>query len=199
MKKLLFAIGLFAALSMGRAVAAESQFFYSGDGYVAAGKTETLASDDGFDFAVSPFNTPSSIQITIDDFASNPSGPFTFFSVWLTAPAGSALSVGTYTGLGLAPFKSPGINVAGNNRSVNSVYGSSFNILAIDFDPFGVLSSLAVDFIQRDEGGSLGTTFGGLRYRSDVPLASPVPEPSSALLFLLGMAAVTVGLKRRRI
>jgi hypothetical protein len=199
MIKLLMTCCLYACTlsTFAQAGPVESQLFYTGDGYVAAGKTETLSSSAGFQFLASPYNTRSSVQITVDNFVSNPGGPFTHFSLWLTVGPGSELHIGKYENVDLAPFRSPGLSFAGNNRGVSSVYGSNFEILAIGYDAQGAVSTLAADFTQFDEGGFLGTTSGSLRYRSDIPIAA-VPEPTSVLLLLIGIVVITARVRGLR-
>lgn len=171
--------------------ASPSFLHYSGDSYVAAGLIETVSSPEGFTFAPSVYNTRSSIQIEISNFAIEPDpNLWKYFSLWLTSFPGSELSIGTYTDVGIAPPEFPGLNFTANHRGIGFAYeGSSFRILDIAFGNNDEVSSLAVDFIQADYNGQLGrdgSTLGSLRYQSNIPLS--IPEPTSYALVVLALA-----------
>lgn len=168
------------------ASATPSYLYYTGDGYVAGGKTDTISSLDGFDFSVDPFGT-NALTISINDFATNPVlQTAQWFLFMLSAPSGLDLQVGTYENATRAPFQafdSPGLWFAGNGRGSNQITGN-FRILDIVFEN-NALSTLAVDFMQNEENGYSGQTYGSLRYQSAIPLTT-IPEPST--LALLGVA-----------
>ena len=180
------------------AISSDSVLFYTGNGYVAAGLTENIKSSDGFSFTLSEFNTVSTLEIFVNNFAteSNPE-KFKSFILWLTAPLGEQLSAGTYLNVGAAPFEFPGLNFSGNNRGVSFVTGSFFKIQEIGFSGSGVLETLSVDFRQIDEGGFLGQTSGSLRFHSDVAVSS-VPEPSTAANLCAGLMALGIVTRIRR-
>lgn len=90
------------------------------------------------------------------------------------APAGSALVPGAYPAAARYPFQSPlgaGLSMAGNGRGCNQLLGW-FRILEYRVDAAGVVSRLAVDFVQNCEitGPPL---YGSLRIDSRRPLAVP--------------------------
>lgn len=177
------------------ASATPSYLYYTGDGYVANGKTDTISSLDGFDFSVNAFST-NTLSLYIHDFATNPV-PHTaqWFLFMLSAPSGLDLQVGNYEDATRAPFQafgSPGLWFAGNGRGSNQITGN-FRILDIAFEN-NALSTLAVDFVQNEENGYLGQTYGSLRYQSAIPLGT-IPEPS--ILALLGVA-LCAGIAFRR-
>jgi hypothetical protein len=163
--------------------------YYTGNGYVAGGRTDTISSDNGFRFSVNSFGT-NAVEFFINDFATNPDFQHTqFFDLDLAAPAGTPLHVGVFSDATRYPFQapsSPGLWFAANGRGDNQDTGF-FDILEISFDG-NELASLAVDFVQNDENGFLGQTSGRLRYNSTVPLFAVVPEPST--LALLALAVV---------
>lgn len=67
-----------------------------------------------------------------------------------------------------------------------------FNVLQAVYDTNGQVVSFAVDFLQYDEGGLSAWNMGSIRYNS------AVPEPSSIVLLLCGLATVGLGRKRTR-
>jgi hypothetical protein len=181
---------LFLSLLSSFASATPSYLYYTGNGYVAGGKTDTISSLDGFDFSVNSFGA-NALSIYINDFATNPDFQTTqFFLVMLSAPSGLDLQVGTYADATRAPFQefgSPGLWFAGNGRGSNQITGG-FRILDIAFQN-NTLSTLAVDFMQNEENGYLGQTYGSLRYQSAIPLTT-IPEPSTLALLCIAFGAV---------
>jgi len=191
---------LFAAILCAASSALGASFlFYTGNGYVAGGNTDTVSSLDGFEFLVFP-SSHTQAWFFIDDFATNPVfQDAQFFSVFLDAPSGSDLHVGDYPNATRAPFEAPGVPglwFAANGRGDNEITGS-FRILDIGFNPAGEIATLAVDFIQNDENGFLGQSRGSLRYNSDIPI-TVVSEPSTLAVALLLLAAFVYRAPRRR-
>ena len=147
---------------------------------------------------LSEFNTASTVEIFVNNFAIEPNPEkFKSFVLWLTASPGEQLSAGTYLNVGTAPIEFPGLNFSGNNRGVSFVAGSSFTIQEIAFSGSGVVETLAVDFIQMDESGFLGQTSGSLRFHSDVAV-STVPEPSATANLCAGLLALGIVTLLRR-
>ena len=198
MRNILFGLAIALACATSSATAAiANQLAYSGDGYVAGGKTDTVSSLDGFDFTVSQSDRHS-LSFYINDFASNPDFQDTqFFMLMLAAPSNTELQAGLYQGASRAPFQGaqePGLWFAGNGRGSNQITGE-FRILEITFDG-DRLASLAVDFVQNEENGYLGQTVGSLRYQSMMPL-SPVPEASAFTMALIALGGVVTVCRRR--
>jgi len=100
------------------------------------------------------------------------------------------------------PFNSPtrpGLNISGNGRGNNELSGW-FKVLEIEYGTGGNISKFAVDFRQYDENLTMSgpSLYGSLRFNSSIPI-TPVPEPSTALLLLAGVAMVarTAGRRNR--
>ena len=117
---------------------------------------------------------------------------------------GQPLHVGMYTHAQRFPFNSPtkpGINIDGAGRGNNTESGW-FDVLQISYDAQGNLDKFAVDFKQFDESNTEIGLYGSLRFNSDIPVhLSAVPEPTTDLMLLLGLAGVAaaaVSAKRRR-
>jgi hypothetical protein len=165
--------------------------YYTGNGYTAGGRTDTISSDNGFQFSVNSFGT-NAAEFFISDFATNPDFQHTqFFILDLAAPAATSLHVGLFSGATRFPFQAPsdpGLWFAANGRGDNQDTGF-FEILELSFGS-NQLTSLAVNFVQNDENGFLGQTSGRLRYNSDVPLFAVVPEPGTSALLALGVVCV---------
>ncbi len=202
MKKylLIFLFSLLPSL----ALAAPSYLYYSGDGSVADGRTETISSLDGYDFFVLYWSNRNTIDIWINDDETNPD-VFSrrYFRLSLSAPSGADLQIGNYENATRWPFQafdSPGLDFSADGPSNNQLTGS-FRILDIGFDG-DILATLAVDFVQNDENGYAGQTYGSLRYNSTIPLnkgrPNTVPEPSP-LALLVTAAGAALTLRRRQV
>ncbi|NRR28757.1 PEP-CTERM sorting domain-containing protein [Oxalobacteraceae bacterium] len=108
---------------------------------------------------------------------------------------GQPLHVGLYNNATRFPFNSPtkpGMDISGNGRGNNQSSGW-FNVLDIAYGQNGNIDRFAVDFRQFDETqNQTGTSlYGSLRFNSAIPL-TPVPEPTTVLLLIGGLAALGV-------
>lgn len=114
---------------------------------------------------------------------------------------GQALQVGYYDRATRFPFNSPtrpGLDISGNGRSNNTLYGW-FNVLEISYGATGQLESFAVDFRQYDEarGPNGPSLYGSLRFNSDIAI-NPVPEPATYAMLAGGLAIVGFAARRRK-
>jgi hypothetical protein len=75
---------------------------------------------------------------------------------------------------------------AGEGRG-NDIDTGWFNVLAVT-QSGGVITSMAVDFVQYDEGDVNNWVRGAFRYNS----AIPVPEPCVSALLAIGLLVTTV-------
>lgn len=117
---------------------------------------------------------------------------------------GNRLEVGLYDNATRFPFNSPtrpGMSISGNGRG-NNTLGGWFDVLDVDYENLGIVSTLAVDFRQfgesEDQTGS--SLYGSLRFNSDLPityLTSPVPVPAAVWLFGSGLVFMTSVARRR--
>jgi hypothetical protein len=175
-----------------------SSLHYYGDGYVANGSSETVTSDLGYDFSLNSTPSRNNVSFVIDNFASVDPADAQWYLLYFAAPLGTDLAVGTYSDATRAPFQLPdvpGLWFAGNGRGSNSITGS-FSVLDISFSG-DTLTSLAVDFVQNEEDGYLGQSFGSLRYHSLVPITTAVPEPATAFLMAAGLCGALIRRTRR--
>lgn len=90
--------------------------------------------------------------------------------------------------------QSPGLDFSGQSRGDNDLSGW-FRVLQCDLNASGNVASYAVDFMQYDELATYAWNYGSLRYNSDIPI-TPIPEPTTSTLLLLGM--LVIGSYRRR-
>jgi len=151
--------------------------------WVGLGESITLRPEDGFAFSTQAErlqpnpNSPDYINAFIDDFQSNTDFQKTrFFSLTVSTQSEAGLIPGTYSGATrYADPSAPVLDFWGNGRSNNTSTGS-FTISEISYHFDGSLSSLAVDFLQYDEGDLNNWIKGALRFHSSVPIAL-TPEP----------------------
>jgi hypothetical protein len=123
-----------------------------------------------------------SVNFSADGYA------FTLVGPSLTVP-----TAGYYSNATRWPFQGsgPGMAFTAPGRGDNMLTGY-FNVLQAVYDTNGQVVSFAVDFLQYDEGGLSAWNMGSIRYNS------AVPEPSSIVLLLCGLATVGLGRKRTR-
>ncbi|GGX96885.1 PEP-CTERM sorting domain-containing protein [Massilia dura] len=159
--------------------------------------------DQGIFFSSANYGTAESgVQISYDggdswtfQFAAPSYNPVT------NTNDGQALQAGFYDRATRFPFNSPtrpGLDVSGNGRGNNRLYGW-FNVLEISYGVTGDLESFAVDFRQYDEAnGPYGPSlYGSLRFNSDIAI-NPVPEPATYAMLAGGLALVGFAARRRR-
>ena len=120
-----------------------------------------------------------------------------YWLLQLTVPDGTQFETGTYQSSTEAPnVSAPSMALGGNHRG-GSFQTGTFDILGLAYDPYGAVSSLAVDFFVYDNIELDGWNSGQIRINSDVPVAA-VPEPSTYFLMAAGMVCIFSRLWRQR-
>src|SRR5262249_6749010 len=89
----------------------------------------------------------------------------------------------------------PGLWFAANGRGSNEITGS-FRVLDVSFASDNTITSLAVDFLQNDEDGLLGQSYGSFRYQSNVPITT-IPVPPTQAVAIRGVLVVALMLRRQ--
>jgi hypothetical protein len=116
-------------------------------------------------------------------------------------PFGAILGVGNYIGVRF-PFNSDhfsGFDWSGFGRASNTLT-AFWNVLEAVYDTNGLLTTVAIDFIQYEDtwdeldlttliANRYSSSFGSYRYNSTIPVNTTgllgIPEPSSAMLISL--------------
>lgn len=204
----LFTIFVLLAVSSFANAAFILSFEGSPDSWVGRGESFTVTPDDGYLFSVnSSVSWDNSLHFQIAS-KNSPFGPdwdpisgdeYHYWHLDLSAPDGATLGTGLYTNTARWPFMSAdqaGLTFSGDHRGDNQD-GGFFNILDIDFDSSGILTSIAVDFTQYGENNPDWWLHGSLRFNSDVPLATSVPEPGTLLLIMMGLLGLVASRKHR--
>jgi PEP-CTERM motif len=147
-------------------------------------------------------NYAQGVSISYDGFPP----PGSYFGDWYYFDFSGArnnpqpLHTGLYQNAVRFPFNDtqPGLSFSGNGRG-NNTLGGWFNVLEIAYGQNGGIDRFAVDFRQFDESESQRgpSTYGSLRYNSDIPIAA-VPEPETYAMMGLGLAALAFVARRRR-
>jgi uncharacterized membrane protein YgcG len=168
------ALHLLVSLQPAKATTSLS-FLSSPYSYIGLGETLNASLDDGFEISVS--GDPS---ITLGFTIARPwmpDGVNRYWNLYVAAPQGETLAVGSYANATRWPFQlatAPGLDFSGNHRGNNRLTGS-FDILELSYSVEGI-SSVAIDFLQYDEEGLNGWIKGALRYNSAISVAL-TPEP----------------------
>jgi len=89
----------------------------------------------------------------------------------LATAGGGPLQVGAYDNAVRAPFHGTqnGVELSGAGRGCNQIVGR-FDVLALETDAQGKISTLAVDFEQHCESVQSPPLYGSLRINSSLPL-----------------------------
>jgi len=185
---------VFLCLLSGQALAATIlDFEASPQSWVGRGQSFTVTPGDGYLFS-SSVGWNDSLHFNIDGLNS-PFGPdwdplsgeeYHYWRLDLSAPNGQPLELGKYENTARWPFQGPnqpGLTFWGDHRGDNRDSGF-FEVLEISFSAIGQINHFAVDFTQYGEENPDWWLHGQLRYNSDIPLPSSVPEPSTLLLML---------------
>lgn len=91
-----------------------------------------------------------------------------WWSIVLAAPRGDTLRPGVYRDAERAPLRTgraPGLDVSGNGRGCNEVFGQ-FTVEQIEVDPTGSVSVLDAQFTQRCERATAPRLRGTVRFRA---------------------------------
>jgi hypothetical protein len=123
------------------------------------------------------------------------------FATPYSALSPQELITGHYSGATRHPFNSgtePGLSVNGNCRGYNRSIGW-FTVLEVSYDTSFDLVSFAADFAQYglDQPDRPSELFGSIRFNSSIPLATNVPEPSTASLVVAGLVGLWAQRSRR--
>ena len=113
--------------------------------WVGAG--QTLSFSNGITASASSDNRVVGVSVYSGDH---------WFYLDLAAPVGQALAVGTYTGATRYPFNDtnePGLSFSGDGRGCNTLTGT-FEIVDIEFGPYGYVQKLRANWEQHCEGGT---------------------------------------------
>ena len=114
--------------------------------------------------------------------AADPATPVRPWQIFLAAPTGSSLGVGTYANTLLQPTAAnPGLNVFKSVGCGDST--GSFTILELEVAADGTVTRLAMDFQQRCQ-HSDPVLYGGIRINSDIPYTPNPPVIGPAFLQL---------------
>lgn len=175
----------------------------SPDSWVGRGESFTVTPDDDYLFSVNnAIHRDNSLHFQIAS-KNSPFGPdwdpisgdeYHYWLLDISAPDGEKPGVGLYENTARWPFVNAGqagLTFLGDHRGDNQDSGF-FNILAIDFDPSGILTSIAIDFTQYGENNLDWWLHGSLRFNSDIPVRTSVPEPGAFLLIMIGMVGLLV-------
>lgn len=172
------------------------KFESSPTSYVGQGESVYVTAEDGFLFEAS-VNYYKAVNFNINNWATDPDN-YQYWSLSFVQEGGMSLTPGTYTnaiGYPLHPILGTQMDFSGNGRGNNTLLGE-FTVLEAKYNSWGELTSFAVDFVQYDGGDPNDWATGQLRYNSLVPL-TPVPEPSSAAMCMIGSLILLVRQRRR--
>ncbi|MFE9680787.1 hypothetical protein [Streptomyces sp. NPDC006285] len=116
--------------------------------------------------------TPSTATVTVDGNAADVRFRVMTADEWwdveLAAPIGEQLTPGVYRDAERAPFRtgrSPGLDVSGEGRGCNEVYGQ-FTVNQIETDASGAVTVLDATYTQRCESATAPTLKGVVKYRA---------------------------------
>jgi hypothetical protein len=130
--------------------------------YIGQGRSATMG---GPAWRLLPNVSSESDTVTVS-FETVDTTHFTRWTVWLGAPRGQALRPGTYVNAQRAAFRTgatPGIDVFGDGRGCNNVYGS-FSVTKVSFDQQGKVQSFEATFEQHCESPTAPTLRGYVRF-----------------------------------
>ena len=117
--------------------------------YIGQGRSTTMT-PPAWRFLANQANGPDTVTVSAETV--DPTN-FVRWTVWLAAPRGQSLHPGTYVNATRAAFRTgpaPGIDVFGDGRGCNNVYGS-FTITKLTMDPQGNVLAFAATFEEHCE------------------------------------------------
>ncbi|HXN58577.1 MAG TPA: superinfection immunity protein [Candidatus Angelobacter sp.] len=130
--------------------------------YIGQGRSTTMTAPA---WRLLPNVSDTSDTVTVS-FETVDTANFTRWTVWLAAPRGQVLHPGTYVNATRAAFRadsSPGIDVFGDGRGCNNVYGS-FSVTKVTMDQQGKVQSFEATFEQHCESPTAPALHGYVRF-----------------------------------
>jgi len=164
----------------------QGSFSFSGDqgDYISGGRSYAYtAPQDRMD--VSATSGDGGVIVSVDGANGD------WWDLDLVAPAGRALTPGTYTGATRYPFNDatePGLSLSGNGRGCNQLTGT-FTVSAVEFGPEGYVKKLDASFVQHCEDGTPAA-------RGEIHIENPAPPARLGLgldIALTGTASALNG------
>jgi hypothetical protein len=166
-------------------------FFYTSSptSWVGQGETRTFSEDNGWTMVATNFSYPTIPVRSIAFQMYQPVIPngFNQLRLDISLPEGQEFQAGMYgpitglhTSVGGVPNLGFTVSYQGSN-GYREAYGDGF-MRVLGFEKNGsVISSAAIDFLQLDswDGVAEDWVFGSLRFNSNIPLESSIPEPST--------------------
>lgn len=128
--------------------------------YIGQGRSVTMSAPS-WRFEVTQYDGPGTISILV-----NSSTATTSWTVELAAPKGEPLRDGAYTNAERAAFRSgsaPGVDVGGDGRGCNTVYGS-FTVTRIELDGRQQVRAFEAAFEQHCESPTAPALHGTIRF-----------------------------------
>jgi len=169
-------------LTIATSTLAQSTLFYTSSptSYVGQGGTGLYSTYNGDRFIVDP-PPDHGLHLFIRDAEDS-------WNLNIAAPNNDFLEVGEYYGATSFIFGvpgTPGLDFYGHGR-ISSDSSGIFQVYQIIYDTDSRPSSVAVDFVQYELNMPENWVFGSIRFNSDYPLTTTIPEPSTLCLGLLG-------------
>jgi hypothetical protein len=130
--------------------------------YIGQGHAVTLSSPQ-WRFSAAQVNGVDKVSIGLQ---SGTGATYHWWTVVLAAPPGQPLAVGTYRNAQRAPFRmtgSPGLDVGGEGRGCNRVFGS-FTVTQIAVDKQGNVQGFEASFEQHCESAAAPALHGYVRF-----------------------------------
>jgi len=139
--------------------------------FIGQGRATTMTQPT-WRFLANQANGSDSVTVSVETVATE---NFVRWIVWIAAPRGQSLHPGTYSNAERAAFRTgsaPGIDVFGDGRGCNNVYGS-FAVTKLTVDQQGNVQRFEATFEQHCESRTAPALRGFIRIGSD-------PQPESA-------------------
>jgi hypothetical protein len=130
--------------------------------YIGQGRSMTMT-HPGWRLLPNVSDTPDTVTVS---FETVDTAHFDRWTVWLAAPRGESLHPGTYLKAERAAFRkgsTPGIDVSGDSRGCNIVYGT-FTVMKVSFDRTSKVQSLEATFEQHCESPTAPALRGYVRF-----------------------------------
>lgn len=141
---------------------ASGQVTFSGNDYISGGRSWSFSTATGDVINASYSSNQNPFGLLMLDFGWNRDLHFWNWHLWLQAPPGQQLAVGTYDGAlraGTPIGSAPGLDLSGDGRGCNAVTGT-FTISQLALGANGSVDSLNATFLQHCEGDDTTATSG---------------------------------------